>query len=295
MNSTSLLLEYPWLQEFIDSGVSPALALANVQWLEKQEAIEFFLEDVLPKQRQNIHLNSDGSRLQRQYSNLWDGFWAARPELCPVPYVKPAQPRRDTERGRDIKYETPPGSQALPLFPVLPGHDWAGFDGAIAITEGLKKALTLGGLGLPTLALRGVTQWHEKGCRELWPELAAVVSGRVVYIAFDEDEKRKTRRDVSRQALGLGKAIEAAGGFPRFMQWNSKAGKGIDDYMVGLAQPDRAGALESLKKYSLVLSQYQRKATVALARSILDIVPPLPSILPRANISPPCQRSELGR
>ncbi|MFM7324762.1 MAG: DUF3854 domain-containing protein, partial [Nodosilinea sp.] len=182
-----------------------------------------------------------------------------------MPYVKPVSPRLDTTKGKPIKYETPPGLAALPLFPVLPGHDWEGFDGAIAITEGLKKALSLGGLGLPAVALRGVTQWHEKGSRELWPELAAVVSGRLVYLAFDQDDKIKTRFNVSNQGLQLAQAIERAGGVVKVLTWGGA--KGIDDYLV--TQADRAEVLEGLKKHALTLTQYRRRATIARAAAVL--------------------------
>ena len=284
-NPNPLLLEYPWLQEFIDSGISPELALANVQWLDKEDAIKFFLEDVLPQQRQNIHLNSDGARLQRQYIHLWDGAWAAKTELCPVPYVKPVSPRISREKGKPIKYETPPGAQALPLFPVLDykrfmageaiqkaGIDlWEDYGESLWITEGLKKALSLVDLGRLTVALRGVTQWHPKGSRELWPQLADQIRpGRVVYLVFDQDDKVKTRFNVANQCLQLAQAIERAGGVVRVLTWDGAQGKGIDDYLASHGDRYGAqGALYQLQKKALTLTQYRRRATIARAAAVL--------------------------
>ena len=290
-----LLKLHPWLEEFEASGISPELALANVEWVEGDQALEEFLGEAIARsQRQQVHLNSDARYWWRKYGNLYDGAWMAKPEVCPVPYLKPAQPRRDVQRDRDIKYETPPGAEALPLFPVLPGHDWGAVDGAIAITEGLKKALALGELGLPAIALRGVTQWHVKGSRELWPELAAVVSGQVVYIAFDQDEKVTTRRDVSRQALALGRAIAAAGGIPRFLVWDGAKGKGIDDYLSVMPECDRVDALELLQKHSLDIKAYQRKATITRARAILAAPPPVAFVTSEGPYLPTLPALQVG-
>jgi hypothetical protein len=154
--------------------------------------------------------------------------------------------------------------------------DWD--DGAIAITEGFKKSLALVQYGLPAVALRGITQWHEKGSRELWPELAAVVAGKVVYLAFDQDEKRRTRRDVSRQCLALARAVAAAGGVPRVLWWDGAKGKGIDDHLVGFPEGDRVDALAMLCKKSLGLQQYQRQATLAQAAAILEVSPPVATV-----------------
>ena len=288
-----------WLTEFAASGISPELALANVEWLEGRGAIARFLADALPEQRQNSHLNADGAALQRRYSNFWDGAWFARSELCPVPYAKPVKSRIDRESGKPIKYETPPKAQSLPLFPVLPGHSWEGFDGPLAITEGLKKALTLGGLGLPTVALRGVTQWARPRMpgdigRVLYPEIAAAVAGRTVYIAFDQDKKVKTRFNVSNQGVKLARAIAAAGGEVRVLDWDGGKGKGIDDLLMGASECDRVAVLEELKKRSLTLKQYQRRATIARAQSILAAPPPVASVTSEGEYLPTLPALQAG-
>lgn len=292
--NASILESYPWLQEFLDSGISADLALANVAWVEGDDALAEFLGDAIARsQRQHIHLNSDARYWWQKYGNLWDGAWMARPEVCPVPYFKPVKPRMDRESGKFIKYETPPKSQSLPLFPVLPGGQaWQDLGhGAIAITEGLKKALTLTEYGLPAVALRGVTQWSLPRLpgvidRELYPELAAVVAGRDVFICFDQDEKVKTRSQVSGQALKLAKAVTKAGGRVRVLAWDGGQGKGIDDYLAAMPAGDRHGALELLKKSSLSLEQFQRRATLAKAAAILAAAPPVAAVTSEGEYLP---------
>ena len=48
----------------------------------------------------------------------------------------------------------------------------------IALTEGLKKALALIAHGIPAMALRGITQWHQKGTKTLHPAIAGLLSPR---------------------------------------------------------------------------------------------------------------------
>jgi hypothetical protein len=270
------------MDEFAASGISPELAAASVQWLEGRWALVELIEDRCSElQRNSTYVTgreTDGATsvagLRKAYSFIEAGGWFATPANATPAYCKPATPRMDETRQRVIKYETARGGQPLPLLPNLPsGMTWDGE--AIAITEGWKKALALVQYGLPAVALRGITQWHAKGSRELWPELAAAVAGKVVYLAFDQDEKRRTRRDVSRQCLALARAVVAAGGVPRVLWWDGSKGKGIDDLLVGFPQGDRVDTLAGLCKKSLSLKDYQRQATLAQAAAILDIAPPV--------------------
>lgn len=107
----------------------------------------------------------------------------------------------------------------------------------IGLTEGGKKGLSLTAHGIPTIAVRGITQWHVKGSRELQPEIAQFVSpDRVFYIAFDQDSKPRTRRDVTKQAIALGDAIAATGAVPKFLLWDGTIGKGIDDCLFAIGE-----------------------------------------------------------
>lgn len=265
-----------WLREFEASGISPALALANVEWVDGDEAIEWFLEGTIASTQANqSYLTQENAERYRYYGFLAKGAWAAKPELSPVPYFKPVNPRLDTKKGKPVKYETPPKARAFPLLPIIPGHDWESPDGPILITEGLKKALSASEYGLPGIALRGITQWSRPRLpgdtgRVIWPDIAAAAAGRRVYVAFDQDEKVKTQRDSSKQALGLALALAAAGGDVRVMTWPKSQGKGIDDYLMGFPEAGRRAALQSLCNNALTIDQYRRRATLAQAAAILD-------------------------
>ncbi|MGB3310287.1 MAG: DUF3854 domain-containing protein [Nodosilinea sp.] len=272
-----------WLQEFAESGIGSELALANAQWVEGDEAVEAFLGSTLAqRQRVSSYVTAGNAQLIQRYQFLEAGGWIAHGETLDgspgeVPYFKPAKPRWDTGRNRPIKYETPPLAQALPLLPIMPGQSWRDFldtQQPVVVCEGLKKALAALEQGQAAIALRGITQWHPKGSFELCPALAQIAKGRVVVIAFDQDDKLRTRADVARQTTLLATAIEKAGGIPRIMQWDKALGKGLDDALVGLYPEQRGPWLEQAIARSLTLAEYRRVATVAKAKSILAIPAP---------------------
>jgi len=171
--------------------------------------------------------------------------------------------------------------QALFSDPTIPNHlfwpVWQSFGGAVAITEGLKKALALTTLGIPTVGLRGVTQWRAaKGSLALHPALEGLAkSAHHTYIAFDQDEKTKTVAAVSTQAERLGAAIEAVGGATRFMQWDGRQGKGIDDALAHLPSGQRTAWLAQVVKRAETLKEWRRRATKARARATLTQPPPI--------------------
>lgn len=298
-----------WPQEFAASGISIELARANAYWLDGTAAIAEFLGDTLAR-RQNVqsYVTTGNARLLQHYAFLEAGAWFADPALGTVPYAKPKTPRVDEGRNRSIKYETPPGAEAEPLAPHLGKavfwrwgvRTWAEIlarpNIPVLIAEGWKKALAAVEQGYPAICLRGVTQWHPKGERALWPLLAQFAqSGRTLLIAFDQDEKLNTRSNVSRQAQQLGNAIARRGGQPKFLLWPIALGKGLDDALVGLPWEKRADWLEQTVQQALSLKQYRRKATLIQAQALLaspspaadrhtigEYLPKLPDLVPGA-------------
>ena len=277
-----------WLHEFAASGISAELAQANAYWLDGTDAVAEFLGETLAR-RQHVqsYVTTGNARLLQHYAFLEAGAWFANPALGTVPYAKPKTPRVDDDRQRSIKYETPPGAEAEPLAPHLGKavfwrwgvRTWAEIltrpDIPVLITEGWKKALAAVEQGYPAICLRGVTQWHPKGERHLWPLLAQLAqSGRTLLIAFDQDEKLNTRSNVSRQAQQLGNAIARQGGQPKFLVWPMALGKGLDDALVGLPWENRADWLEQTVQQALSLKQYRRKATLIQAQALLASPPP---------------------
>ncbi|MEA5448506.1 DUF3854 domain-containing protein [Leptolyngbya sp. CCNP1308] len=292
------------MAEFEASAISPELALANTRWVDGPQAVEEFLEASLAsRQRVQSYITAGNARLIERYQFLEAGGWIAYGESLdgtpgPVPYMKPAQPRWDAERGRWVKYETPPGMAARPILPVLPRLSWAevlASDSPIAFIEGFKKSLSTVEQGCPAAAIRGATQWHPKGSSELWPELAELARGRVILIPLDADEGAKTRATVSRQAQLLGNAIERAGGVPRFILWPAALGKGLDDVLAMLPPEHRRGWLQDAIERALTPQQFRRLATIETARAILitsgpqaqrettgEYLPQLPPLTPGA-------------
>jgi hypothetical protein len=269
----------PWLQEFIDSAIDPAVALANVVYLDGDAALEAFLEDTIA-QRQKVqsYLTTGSARLVEYYSFLTAGAWFASSAFSSSPYCKPVEPQWDDEKGKSRKYIQPPGSTPDPIFPPYLGPvglDWdtimADPSIPVVLCEGVKKALALISLGIPAVAMRGVTQWRAaKGSKELYPLLAELAKGeRRMLVAFDQDEKAKTQSDVATQAERLGSALQAAGGDARFLMWDGALGKGIDDALAAMPAEDRAAWLQERMDRALTLKEWRRRATVAKARLIL--------------------------
>jgi len=269
----------PWLQEFIDSAIDPAVALANVVYLDGDAALEEFLQDTLA-QRQKVqsYITANNARLVQHYSFLTAGAWFASSAFPSSPYCKPVTPQWDEEKGKHRKYLQAIGSTPDPIFPPELGPVGMDWDAILAdpsipvvICEGVKKALSMITLGIPAVALRGITMWRAgKGSKELHPLLAALAKdGRRVLVPFDQDEKIKTQSDVATQAERLGSAIQATGGNVRFLVWDGALGKGIDDALAALPSEDRAAWLQGRLDRALSLREWRRRATVAKARYIL--------------------------
>jgi len=114
----------------------------------------------------------------------------------------------------------------------------------IVITEGGKKALALLSHGYVAIALYGVrcgvleneTINGEKVRRlkpELIPDLQRFATlGRKITIAFDQDDKPKTRADVTAATSRLGFMLGMAGCQVSVAQWKPEQGKGVDDLIV---------------------------------------------------------------
>jgi hypothetical protein len=245
------------LQEFRLSASPDRLTLANVEFIEGDEAVEILAEHAIAQCQKSANFVGVGAqRLLERYAFVSAGAWAVWGTTLEggrgtVPIVKPREPRIDFDRQRPIKYETPSKAEALPILPFV-DYETAALvyqrykatpltgetfwqvvhrcDLPIAITEGLKKALALLAHGLPAIAMRGITQWHKKGSNELHDLIATFATPkRLLYVILDQDVKERTRRDVQLQALKLGTALELRGSLPSLPQWDSKLGKGIDD------------------------------------------------------------------
>jgi hypothetical protein len=256
------------LEEFRKSAIPDSLTLANVRFVEGREAIDAFKPidkngaGFDPRKhkdsRKNWTRSEQGTAVGQGGWISWgcnlDGSQAA------IPLFKPSKPRTDDSvpgKSKLVKYETPTGLPADPLLPIVDADTlrftYDHLDGQpfwptikrigqpIAIVEGWKKALALTAHGLPAIAIRGITQWHQKGRKDLHPLIAQLLQpGQTVYIIFDQDDKATTRKAVRKQAVDLGTAIEAMDCVPLAVGWDEAIGKGIDDalYLKGLGAKD---------------------------------------------------------
>ncbi len=250
------------LEEFRQSAIPDRLTLANIQWIEGDEAIALMSEVAITNtQKSTSFVGAQAAKILKYNQWAAAGGWLSLGTLVDggvgaVPYFKPVTPPIDFEKRKPIKYPTPQGTQALPLLPwvdsetaqaIYDRHDITPQEGEtfwravqrsgcpFAVTEGLKKALALIAHGIPAIAIRGIAQWHIKGSNQLHQSIGGFATiGRRIHICFDQDEKASTQADVRRETLKLGAALTAAGCKPSVMLWNRETGKGVDDALYAL-------------------------------------------------------------
>ena len=273
------------LDDFRASAIPDCLTLENIQVLSGQDALQVLLEDkIADSQKVTSYITASTQRLLECYDSIQDGIWVTSHG---VPYAKPINPRMDPHKlGKYIKYETPPGARAAPILPQvdkttaaalyqrygvepLAGQDFWDvvelYDLPVAMTEGLKKALSLIAHGVPAIALRGITQWHLKGTLELHPELKRFATpGRQIYILFDQDTKPKTIANVHRQAKKLGTVLDQLGCRVHCPVWDAELGKGIDDVLYQQGNEAQCW-LEGCLKQAPTLQQYKRNGQITAA------------------------------
>ena len=234
------------LREFAASGVSAELAAANIRYATGEEAREIL----------SVSRWGRGDKAKACDSGGWytNGSTIEGVEASVV-YFKPNEPRSYFEDGKikSVKYETPAGAAAAPLLPFIPDSycelieqrygvtrepsetPWQFVQHntviPIFLTEGWKKALALVEQGYAAICLRGVACWHGAGTKELYIEIAQFASNRRFIIAFDQDSKPATIRNVGIQIAQLGKALEQAGSTASVTYWSPELGKGIDDIL----------------------------------------------------------------
>lgn len=275
-NALSTISAYQQLEEWADrdrinSAIPKALWDGNIQLFRGDAALEYLLGDKLDSfgGHSKQYVTQPVRRLLERYESIRQGIWGT---VESIPYAKAIAPRPNPDKsGGIIKYETAPGLRAAPIVPIVddatasliyqryrvkpnPDEDfWAvveRFNLPIAITEGIKKALSLLAHGIPAIAIRGITQWHLKGVKWLHPEIEQLATrDRKVYVIFDQDEKPKTIANVRKQAKELSETLINKGCKVRFPIWNSELGKGIDDVLY-----DQGAAAQSWLKETLKLA-----------------------------------------
>ena len=290
--------------EFEASAVSEALALANIEILRGQALLQELTQYAVAGLggHSQQYVTAEVQRILKKYEAVADGgAWLCygqtlTGEQGDVPIIKPFNPRVVTEgrgfriREKVLKYENPLKAPAPPVLPVVPGdyvkrikerwgvnlrNDvpfWRAIQEnptvPVAITEGLKKALSLIEQGIPAICLRGVTMWKNPGTDEIASELRAFAQkGRKILLFFDQDEKPKSRKQVFQQTVKLGGEFQRLGCDFRCVVWDSELGKGIDDVLWGLLKNERWNWLSGLVQNPPTLSQFKRKESSAISLS----------------------------
>ncbi len=287
------------LEEFRASAIPDRLTHANVQWIEGDWAVEAMAEVAIAKcQRVTSYVTVPAARILKSCEYAADGGWISygcdlQGKRGDVAYFKPFNPPKELKNGKlkSIKYPTPQGAEALPVMPwvdpetaheIYQRYGVTPLEGElfwqvvwrcnipVAICEGLKKALSLIGHGIPAIALRGVGCWHKKGSSELHEALAHFATPkRTIYLVFDQDEKASTQRDVRIQLIKLGNVLEDIGCKIQIPIWDRKLGKGIDDALHGKGEETQAW-LDELLDDALSLKDCKREGARAAAWAMIQ-------------------------
>lgn len=149
---------------------------------------------------------------------------------------KPAQPFETRKADGTIslaKYTQPPKTGSFVGFgpSFFDSNVLSDVTIPIFIPEGEKKMLAIESIGLSSIAIPGVTQWGQKGEKgKLHRHFAHVVfEGREVFICFDADSLEN--KDVRREELAFGRALDAVGALVRIVRFPKDAPK-ADDFIA---------------------------------------------------------------
>jgi Domain of unknown function (DUF3854) len=102
-------------------------------------------------------------------------------------------------------------------------------DEPLWLVEGMKKALAVSQLGVPSVGLESAWSWHMKGSSTLLPDFAVIaLRGRVVELVPDSDVQ--TNPMIARAVQQLADALRSAGARPRLVRLPADV-KGADDFI----------------------------------------------------------------
>ncbi|MBD2512299.1 DUF3854 domain-containing protein [Nostoc muscorum FACHB-395] len=303
MNSATI--EYPnnltaaeYHELLAGSAIHPALIKRNFFHVEGESVYDFlFISDKIP--RKNAGRVTDGYIKMYQHL-LLGGTWIQSLDPFknwqPMEWgrIKPNFPRIDWQKGKPVKYESPPKTPnrvtyfdvanpiwdkvakrylikryhsllALRLLDQLnPLIFWEWIkqhpEIPIILCEGEKKAACLLSLGFVAIALPGI--WNGRvGRRDfderLHPDLVPMAqAGRKFIILFDYETSSKTRWSVYQATVRTAKAIEAVGCECEVALLPGPE-KGVDDFVVSRSE-DANALLTAIIDDAKSLKDYQR-------------------------------------
>jgi len=282
----------------VGSVIHPSLIERNFSHIEGEAVYEYlFISPAIP--RKNAGRVTDGFLRAYQYLTT-GGMWISGLDPFnnwrPMEWgrLKPTNPRLDWEKGKPVKYESPPKTPNRVTYFDVSNYVWdlvakryniqryhsplalrlqdrlnalifwewiiAHPEIPIILCEGEKKAACLLSLGLVAIALPGI--WNGRVGKQdfderLHPDLIPLAQpGRTFQILFDYETKLKTRWSVYQATVRTGKAIEATGCVCEVALLPGPE-KGVDDFVV--ARGDQANALlTAIANDALSLKDYQQ-------------------------------------
>ncbi|MBD2510092.1 DUF3854 domain-containing protein [Nostoc muscorum FACHB-395] len=303
MNSATI--EYPnnlmaaeYHELTVGSAIHPALIERNFFHVEGESVYDFlFISDKIP--RKNAGRVTDGYIKMYQHL-LLGGTWIQSLDPFknwqPMEWgrIKPNFPRIDWQKGKPVKYESPPKTPnrvtyfdvanpiwdkvakrylikryhsllALRLLDQLnPLIFWEWIkqhpEIPVILCEGEKKAACLLSLGFVAIALPGI--WNGRVGKQdfderLHPDLVPMAqAGRKFIILFDYETSSKTRWSVFQATVRTAKAIESAGCECEVALLPGPE-KGVDDFVVARGE-DANALLTAIIDDAKSLKDYQR-------------------------------------
>ena len=244
-----------YVQEWLDSHVDPGIISANVRHAEGDDAVDLLTHSAIEQMGGHAaqYATTAVIKLRQRYHHVLAGGWWVSgldplADWSPMDWgqLKPTHPRqRWNDSDKVIKYEVPAQQSTRAIF--LDGSaaiDWPTVQTDITIprlwTEGAKKAGAALSCGYAAIALPGVYSGYRSKDRlgnpippHLIPDVTAMTQpGSIHYLAFDQDEKPTTRRNVGIALTRLGQLLTGAGAHVHVIRWSPKQGKGIDDLIA---------------------------------------------------------------
>jgi len=259
-----------WDEWTTGSAIDPELTSLNLESISEQTPYEYLLYNW---ESGKVHPDAVSRKINRRFGNNWwhGGWWCGGASDSQWGCFKPSRPRIDKSKGfnpnkpKYIKYEHPPQTPTEIFRLKMPRHLWQRIANRynipignyvdfwqwvkdhpqipITITEGVKKAAALLSKGYVALALPGVwsgvrTPRDKNGNRTgqsyLIRELKQFAQpDRLHYLAFDQDQRRSTKRKVNDAIAKTGKLLKNSGCQVKVISWDADY-KGIDDFIVAL-------------------------------------------------------------
>lgn len=280
------------------SAIHPALIDRNFIHIVGEVVFSYlFISNAIP--RKNAGRVTDGFLKQYQHATsggLWISGLDPLNNWQPMEWgrFKPSLPRIDSEKGKPVKYESPPKTPNRVTYFDIPDCIWdlvaqryniLRYHSPLALRlqdrlnprlfwewvqrhpeipiilcEGEKKAASLLSLGFVAIALPGI--WNGRVGKKdfderLHPDLMPLAQkGRKFIILFDHETKLKTRWSVFQATVRTGKTIEAVGCLCEVALLPGPE-KGVDDFVV--ARGEKADELLSaIVDDAKSLQDYQR-------------------------------------